>query len=108
MDELLTTDACTLPTAERPFRLAEFDTLFAESVRRVDRLSEVEVRLQLAGSPGLRDRVADLTERESSCCSFFDFHLDGDDDGLTLDVAVPAIRRDVLDGLATRAAELSA
>ena len=28
----ITTDACTLPTAERPMRVAEFDALFAEAV----------------------------------------------------------------------------
>ncbi|HET6741695.1 MAG TPA: hypothetical protein VFH76_22285 [Kribbella sp.] len=31
-------DACTLPTAERPFRVAEFDQLFAEHLRSTDRV----------------------------------------------------------------------
>ena len=107
MDELLTTDACTMATAERPFRLAEFDALFASSVRRVERLTDDSVRLHLDGSRGLRAKVQDLTDRESSCCSFFTFDIDGDDDGLTVDVAVPPVRREILDGLAARATELS-
>ena len=36
-DELMNTDACTLPTAERPYRLAEFDSRFSEAVRSVER-----------------------------------------------------------------------
>jgi len=34
-------DACTLPTAERPLRLAELDDLFATAVRAVHRLDGV-------------------------------------------------------------------
>ena len=30
-------DACTLPTAEQPLRVAEWDGLFAESLRAVER-----------------------------------------------------------------------
>lgn len=108
MDELLTTDACTLPTAERPFRLAEFGALFKGSVREVARLTDDSVRMHLVGSADLLDRVQDLTERESSCCSFFSFQITEVGDGLTLDVAVPPARRDILDGFAARAAEVSA
>ena len=107
MDDLLTTDACTLPTVERPLRLAEFDTLFRDSVVAVER-DGLTTRLRLAGSPGLHARVTDLTSRESSCCSFFDFAIDGDDDGLALSIRVPAARRDILDALSDRAAKLSA
>jgi hypothetical protein len=105
--ELLTTDACTLPTADRPLRLAEFDTLFATAVRRVERRGS-GVRLHLAGGEGLVERVRDLTAREASCCSFFAFGLDGTDDGLTLDISVPPARKEILDALADRAEELSA
>jgi len=37
MKPLLTTDACTMPIAERPLRLAEFDGLFPTAVQRVER-----------------------------------------------------------------------
>ncbi len=107
MDELLTTDACTLPTVDRPLRLAEFDDLFRESVVAVER-DGLKSRLTLRGSAGLRDRVVDLTDRESECCSFFEFSVDGDDDGITLGIAVPAARTDILEALSDRAVELSA
>ena len=102
MDDATTTDACTLPTAERPFRQAEFESLFANSAREVVR-DGLGVRIHLVGSAGLREQVRDLTERESACCSFFTFAIEGDDGDLTLDIAVPPQRRDVLDALAARA-----
>src|SRR4051794_41486368 len=105
MEELMTTDACTLPRAERPGRLAELDALFAGSVRRVDR-SGGSVRLYLSGAPGLRETVRDLAHRESSCCSFLTFSVEGHDDGLTLGITAPAERRELLDALADRAEEL--
>lgn len=107
MDHLLTTDACTLPTVERPMRLVEFDDLFRDSVHAVDR-EGLTTRLHLRGPAGLRDRVLDLTRRESSCCSFFEFTIEGDDAALTLGIAVPAARADILDALTDRAIELSA
>lgn len=56
---------------------------------------------------GLVDGVRDLTDRETSCCSFFTFGIAGTDDGLTLDIAVPPARREILETLADRAAELA-
>jgi hypothetical protein len=106
MEPLLTTDACTLPTAERPLRLAEFDELFASAVRRVERRGDA-VRIHLAGERGLEAEVRDLTDREAGCCSFFRFSIAGTDQELTLDVAVPPLRRDILEALAARAEELS-
>jgi hypothetical protein len=106
MDELMSIDACTLPTPERPLRLAEFDDLFRESVVEVDR-DGLSTRLTLEGSAGLLDRVTDLTARESECCSFFDFSLEGDDGGLVLGIAVPSNRVEILDALSARAVELS-
>ncbi|MBB6566636.1 hypothetical protein HPO96_20910 [Kribbella sandramycini] len=95
--------ACTLPTAARPLRLAEFDELFRTGLLALDRLSPTALRLHLtaASEPTARD----LTARESSCCSFFTFdHLTTPSDGLLLDVTVPTEHVDVLDGLAARAA----
>lgn len=103
----MTTEACTLPTVERPLRLAEFDDLFRQCVLGVDR-DELSTRLTLKGATGLRARVADLTARESECCSFFEFSLDGDDDGLVLVVSVPETRAKILHALTDRAVELSA
>jgi hypothetical protein len=68
----------------------------------------LSAQLTLRGATGLRDRVVDLTSRESQCCSFFEFSVDGDDDGITLGIAVPAARAEILDALSDRALELSA
>jgi len=92
-------EACTLPTAEVPLRVAEFSDLFASSLRSVSRLSPVSLRLSFA--PGSAGEVRDLTARESECCSFFVFALSGD----VLDVGVPAGHVAVLDGLERLARE---
>lgn len=107
METLLTTEACTMPTSERPLRLAEFDDLFATAVRSVE-CRGTDVRMHLAGAEGLADRVRDLTARETSCCSFFTFNVDGTDEDLTVDISVPPARQEILDALAARAQALSA
>jgi hypothetical protein len=95
-------EACTLPTVERPLRLAEFDDLFATALRGQQRLSPTVLRwlLDAATEPTVRD----LAARESSCCSFFSFSFVPDGDAVRLDVAVPAAHVEVLDALADRAA----
>lgn len=103
----MTTDACSMPTAERPLRLAEFDALFAASVRSVTRDAH-GVRLDLEGDSGLRERVRDLAERETACCSFFTFAIEGSADKVVVDISVPKERRAILDALADRAERLSA
>src|SRR5690348_16526591 len=64
-------DACTLPTAERPLRLAEFQTLFATALRGQERLSPTHLRWRI--DPAAESTARDLTARESECCSFFAF-----------------------------------
>ena len=104
-------DACVLPTAEQPLRLAEFDTLFATAVRHVETLSPTHARMLLAGPAGLEATVRDLTARETGCCSFFSFTTTrqpaGDGEALTLDVEVPARYADVLASLARQADAVS-
>ncbi|GAA4191569.1 hypothetical protein [Microbispora amethystogenes] len=95
--------ACTLPTAEQPLRVAEFDALFAETVRAVRREERERLRLELRFSPEYAARAAELTARENGCCSFFTFTLTIAGCGLTLDVAVPPEHADVLDALQARA-----
>jgi hypothetical protein len=103
-------DACTLPTAEQPLRVAAFDDLFATSLREVRRdvTSGPGARLVLAGDSTLPTRVGELVKAESSCCSFFEFdveHLEEDPSGATvlaLDIRVPEAHRDVLEGLLAR------
>ena len=95
-------DACTLPTAERPVRVAEFDDLFTTALRRQQRIAPTVLRWDL--SPAAEDRARDLTARESGCCSFFTFTFHPAATGLRLDVEVPAGHVEVLDALAERAA----
>jgi len=95
-------DACTLPTAERPLRLAEFEELFATALRGQERLSPTHLRWRI--DPAAESTARDLTARESECCSFFAFTFGADDGGVRLDVEVPDRHVDVLDGLAQMAA----
>jgi hypothetical protein len=107
---LVVPDACTLPTAERPVRLAEFDQLFATAVRGVEVLDPMHARMQLTGPAGLEARVRDLTARETECCSFFTFTITpapAADGEAVLDIEVPAAYADVLASLAQRARTVS-
>jgi hypothetical protein len=106
--EVRVPQACTLPTAEQPVRLAEFDGLFAEAVRGVRRPAPDRLRLVLEAAPAVAARAADLVARESGCCGFFTFTLTISDGTLLLDVAVPAAQAEVLDALASRATSASA
>ncbi|MFB4289524.1 hypothetical protein ACBI99_17905 [Nonomuraea sp. ATR24] len=94
--------SCTLPSAEQPLRVAEFDALFADAVRGVARPERTRLRLELALSPDNAARAAELAARENGCCSFFTFGLSIAAGSLTLDVAVPAEHVEVLDALQAR------
>jgi len=104
VEESWVPEACTLPTVERPLRLAEFDELFATSVRSVERLDPARLRLDLEPDASVAARAADLAVRETGCCSFFTFTLTATGGTVQLDVAVPAAQVEVLDALADRAA----
>ncbi|MEU1387977.1 MULTISPECIES: hypothetical protein [unclassified Nonomuraea] len=95
--------ACTLPTAEQPLRVAEFDALFADAVRGVARPERTRLRLDLVLSPDHAARAAELTARENGCCSFFTFTLTVTGGRLSLEVRVPPEHVDVLDALQARA-----
>jgi hypothetical protein len=101
-DKWWTVQACTLSAVERPFRLAEFDDLFATALRGQERLSPTRLRWVL--DPAVESRARDLTGRESQCCSFFTFTFTQTDGALVLDVQTPSSQTAVLDGLAELAA----
>ncbi|MEU6796780.1 hypothetical protein ABZ907_34230 [Nonomuraea wenchangensis] len=102
-DEVWAPSACTLPTVERPLRVAAFDALFAETVRAVRRPGRERLRLELAPGPDNAARAAELAARENGCCSFFTFVLTVAGGGLALEVVVPLEHVEVLDALAERA-----
>ncbi len=92
-------DSCTLPSSDRPLRVAEFDTFFAESLHTWRRPSAGLLSVVLNGDPDVRDLIA----RETECCSFFTFTLGRDGEGLlVLDISVSAGHEGVLDALAER------
>jgi len=97
MDENWAPEACTLPTAEQPFRVAEFDRLFADYLRSADRVDAQTLDLTL--DPAARLAATDLIARETECCSFFTFTLTGP---ANLRIAVPPTHTAVLDGLTAR------
>jgi hypothetical protein len=100
-------EACTLPTTERPLRLAEFDTLF-NGLTALERLSPTSVRMHLAGAVGLEGTVRDLAARETECCSFFTFTTTPvTDSHLALDIEVPTAHSPVLEALADRAERIA-
>ena len=98
-------DACTLPTAEQPLRVAEFDALFAEQLETVNRVDATTAELMLGGDA---QTAADLIRRESECCSFFRFELTQPDHGrFRLRIGVPPAYVAVLDALTVRALKAS-
>ncbi len=101
-DEVWVPEACTLPTAELPLRLAEFDDLFATALRGQQRLSPTRLRWRL--DPAAEPAARDLTGRETECCSFFSFTLVPTAAVLQIDVDVPTAHVEVLDALAVQAA----
>ncbi|WP_330275110.1 hypothetical protein OG205_05300 [Lentzea sp. NBC_00516] len=100
MSEIWAPEACTLPTAERPFRQAEFDELLATAVRH--RPERTRLVLDLEPRPEVAARAADLAVRETGCCSFFTFELTATGGGLSLAISVPDAQAEVLDALAAR------
>ncbi|HEY9408662.1 MAG TPA: hypothetical protein VIP77_03690 [Jiangellaceae bacterium] len=98
--------ACALPSAEQPLRVAEFEQLFATSVRTIERPRAD--RLVLVLEPTSEATARDLAARETACCSFFDFTFASAAGGdVRLSVGVPAGRAGILDALAQRAAAAS-
>lgn len=95
--------ACTLPTAEQPLRVAEFDALFGQAVHTVERLDRERLRLGLDYSLAIAAQAADLAARENGCCSFFTFTLTIADGSLALEIKVPDQQVPVLDALQERA-----
>jgi hypothetical protein len=109
MDALSIRDFCTLPAADQPMRLMEFDELFRRQVAPPHRIGPYRAEFSFGGADGLHAKVSDLLARESECCSFFDFMIDQqaghpiNGDQLLLQVGVPASRADVLEALLNRA-----
>jgi hypothetical protein len=92
-------EACTLPTAQRPLRVAAFDDLFT-AVRRSQRPRPTRLDLVLPRAVEAAGR--DLARRESECCSFFTFEFESLGDDVVMRIAVAPEYVEVLDALQAR------
>jgi hypothetical protein len=97
-------ESCTLPTAERPLRVAEFDALFRTAVTDQQRTAATVLELSLISEPEVAAAAAALAVRESRCCSFFRFAITVDPPEVQLTVRVPETHVDVLNAIADRVA----
>jgi hypothetical protein len=94
--------ACTLPSAEQPIRLREFDELLASTVRSTKRDSATHLTFRLRGDDDLEAVARDLTAREAECCSFFDFSIGVEAGEVVLGIGVPEQHASILDSLQAR------
>jgi hypothetical protein len=101
-------ESCTLPTSERPLRVAEFDALFRTAVTGQQRTAATVLELSLTSEPEVAAAAAALAVRESRCCSFFRFVLTVDPREVQLIVRVPEAHVDVLSAVADRVAAAEA
>ena len=94
-------DECTLATAERPLRVAEFDDLFISAVT-FDRPQPT--RLDLTLPKAMEAGARSLADRESQCCTFFTFGFKPDGEHVVMHIEVPSTRTNVLDTIEARIA----
>ncbi|MFC4496334.1 hypothetical protein ACFPA8_19595 [Streptomyces ovatisporus] len=100
--------SCTLPTEDRPLRLAEWDALFATQVTAPSWPEPLRLRLELPAGAESQERTRDLAARESECCSFFGFTVAVTPAAVVLDIAVDQEHEAVLHAMAARAVEAAA
>jgi hypothetical protein len=99
---MTTIDLCTLPTAEQPLRLAEWDAIFADAVISAELIEPGRALAVLRAQHDVAARTADLAVRETECCSFFTFTLTATGGQLDLQISVPPAQTAVLDALFAR------
>jgi len=107
MDDWCAPDACSLPIADQPARVGEWDALFQTAVREIE-TGPGGVRFLLDRSRATVAAVADLADRESQCCAFFTFGVRVASDALALSVDADPEHAEVVQALAARALRLSA
>jgi len=94
-------ESCTLPTPERPLRVAEFDDLFKYVLGST---RHEATRLDLVVQRTVEAAARDLARRESECCSFFTFEFDSAGEDVLMHIGVPPEQVGVLDTIEARVA----
>ena len=89
-------DACTLPTSERPLRVAEFDQLFTVVLQS---MRAAPTRLDLVMPVAVQADARDLARRETECCSFFTFEFESAGNDVVMRIDVPPEQVAVLDAI---------
>jgi hypothetical protein len=88
------TVACTLPGADVPGRLEDWQQILAEVT---DRAPTADGGLRLALSPAVPlDELTRLAAAEQDCCTFFSFTITIDHRGVALEVRAPTGATDVV------------
>jgi len=80
--------------------VGEWREFLGTSTTASERLSDHQLRVQLAPIPGVLAATVDLAQREKACCDFFEFAIVIESDALWLSVRVPAEASRVLDDFA--------
>jgi hypothetical protein len=81
--------ACTLTSEAAHDRVDEWRQFFARSVTAAASTSRHESRFRLDGSPQALHDAVDLAQRETACCTFFEFSIQVEAEARWLVVRVP-------------------
>lgn len=93
---------CTLSPNTMVERLTEFEALFAEGLRRLEREPRV-LRLTFEADTDREAAIRDLFAREEQCCAFLGFSYERTGSGLVVEVSAPQEAEPTLDGMQTLA-----
>ena len=88
--------ACTLDGGVAGDRLAEWQALSATAASR----TTTDNGIRLTFSTSDVRAIADLVDREQSCCSFLSFEISVNASGLALEIAGPTEARPLIETLA--------
>ena len=80
--------SCTLPSVERPLRIAEFEHLLSKATATAA-VDATTATFSFAPEALTAAAAAELASREVECCSFFSFRLDIGAERLELTVQAP-------------------
>jgi len=91
------------PAADLPDRFAEFDELLGHAWE-IRRPTPTRLEVDLPARIGLAARLADLFQREATCCGFFTFELTiMSGEALLVTITVTESKTSVLEALAAGA-----